>query len=258
MVIKYKNTPIHTELYGSGEPLVLLHGFLENSKIWNDFIPFLKEHHQVVCIDLFGHGKTAHHADVHTMEEMAEAVEKVLNHFDISSATLIGHSMGGYVTLAFAEQYKTRVKNMLLLNSSPFADSQERLEERDRAIRIVQKHKKAFLRGSIGNLFADGNREQHEAVLQHHVDDCLAMETASIIASLKGMKIRKDRTGVLHNFPRKKCLIAGKKDPIIPYDDLKKVAKKTNSKIIGLPGGHLSYIEQQERVKEGLKQFLDL
>src|SRR5699024_9127930 len=146
-----------------------------------------KEHHRVVCIDLFGHGKTAHHADIHTMEAMAQAVEKVLNHLEISSATLIGHSMGGYVTLAFAEQFKARLKDMLLLNSSPFADTSERLEERDRAIRIVQKHKKAFLRGSIGNLFANENRERYKAVLQEHIKDCLAMETASIIASLKGM-----------------------------------------------------------------------
>jgi pimeloyl-ACP methyl ester carboxylesterase len=98
MILNYNNTKIYYDTKGTGNPLVLLHGFLESSKIWKPFIPSLAAKRQVVTIDLPGHGKSGNLGSIHSMEEIATCiVNTVLKKLKISRATLAGHSMGGYV-----------------------------------------------------------------------------------------------------------------------------------------------------------------
>ena len=123
---------------------MLLHGFLETSKIWEPFINQLSLRRQVICIDLPGHGKTGIFGDVHTMELMADVVNAVLTELNISRATILGHSMGGYVSLAFAEKYPEKISGIVLLNSTPEADSEEKRINRDKAARLVSKNKMAY------------------------------------------------------------------------------------------------------------------
>src|SRR5690606_8851022 len=104
MIIKFKETPVFFTDTGKGQTIVLLHGFLENSTMWHNLVSLLSKNNRVVCIDLLGHGQTGCLSYVHTMELMAEAVEAVLNHLNIETPIFIGHSMGGYVALAFAEK----------------------------------------------------------------------------------------------------------------------------------------------------------
>src|SRR5699024_979825 len=141
MIIQYKNIPVDLDVYGEGESVVLLHGFLEERKIWNDFIPFLKKNFQVIVPDLLGHGKTPELSEIHTMEELADMVGFILDELKVEKVSLIGHSMGGYVGMAFLEKYPERLSRIMLLNSSPKEDSPKRLQERDQVLKIVQKHK---------------------------------------------------------------------------------------------------------------------
>ena len=99
MTLDYKNSTINYVVKGKGNTIVLLHGFLETLEMWNDLIPEFSKIHQVVSIDLLGHGQTGCLGYVHTMEDMAEAVFAVLEHLNIERAHFVGHSMGGYVTL---------------------------------------------------------------------------------------------------------------------------------------------------------------
>ena len=101
MTLNYRNTQLYYTSKGIGNPIVLLHGFLESSNIWNFFIPSLSEKRQVICIDLPGHGKSGNLDEVHSMELMADAVYHVLSHLKIEKVTLVGHSMGGYVEFGF-------------------------------------------------------------------------------------------------------------------------------------------------------------
>ena len=101
--IKYKNISIRFREEGEGEPIILLHGYLESLNIWDEFLEELSKRFRVVSIDLLGHGKTGNIGQIHTMDMMADAVNFVLVHLDISKCTMIGHSMGGYVTLAFLQ-----------------------------------------------------------------------------------------------------------------------------------------------------------
>src|SRR5699024_7540237 len=105
MTINFDGTPIAYQTYGQGEPAVLLHGFLESSLVWSDFVPRLSEKHKVITIDLFGHGKTPVHGGISGMETMAEMVHTVLKALECDAVNLIGHSMGGYVAMAYLEQF---------------------------------------------------------------------------------------------------------------------------------------------------------
>jgi len=110
--IIYKNIPINYAFKGKGSAIVLLHGFLENSSMWKGIILGLSKRNKVITVDLFGHGKTENLGYIHTMEEQATMVRSVLKSLNIRKATLIGHSMGGYVALAFAELFPKNTKGI--------------------------------------------------------------------------------------------------------------------------------------------------
>ena len=154
----YKNTKISYTDQGKGSVVVLLHGFLENSTMWNAFVPVIDKRNRVITIDLLGHGTTDCIGYVHSMEDQADMVHAVLQHLKIRKAILIGHSMGGYVALAFAELYPENIKGLVLLNSTSRADNEERKTNRDRAIKAVKQNYTAFVRMSIANLFSEKNR----------------------------------------------------------------------------------------------------
>lgn len=213
--------------------------------MWEPFLPVLSEKYTVITIDLPGHGKSECKGYIHSMELMAEVVEAVLNQEKITQATFIGHSMGGYVTLAFAEKHPEMCSEIILLNSTPKADSSERKENRNRAITLVKKHKDAFLSMAISNLFAEENKEKFAAEIETLKDDALKMKTQGIIAALEGMKIRKDRTRLLKKLSVPKTIIAGSLDPIMPLESLIMVAKSCNCQLITWEGGHMSTIENK-------------
>lgn len=256
MTVPYKQIPVYFDVFGQGKTLVLLHGFLESSSIWEEFVPILAQKNQVITIDLFGHGKTGKVGPVHTMEEIAEAIVLILDRLKIASATFIGHSMGGYVALAFAELFPERTNALLLLNSTPQADSQERKENRDRAVRIVRQNKDAFVRMSINHLFTSENQKIFQTEIGDLVSQAQNYPAESIVASIKGLKIRKDRTEILKKFKGRKIIIAGKKDPIVPYESIFKIAKFTESELISLPDGHMGFIENRGILSQKLLEII--
>jgi len=245
MTLEFKSSKFHYKRQGSGKALVLLHGFLESQTMWELFIPELIKNHTVITIDLPGHGKSECIGYIHTMELMAEVVHAVLAHEKIEQATFLGHSMGGYVALAFTERHPQICSEIILLNSTPKADSAERKENRDRASILVKKHKHAFLSVAIANLFADENREKFAEEIETLKNDALKMKTQGIIAALEGMKIRKDRTRLLKKLTIPKTIIAGTLDPIMPVEELEKIAFNCNCQFKTWTGGHMSTIENR-------------
>ena len=158
MINVFKGIDVHYEDNGKGSAVVLLHGFLENKTIWDGILPSLTKDKRVITIDLLGHGLTGCLGYIHTMEDMAEAVYGVLRTLRLRKVKLIGHSMGGYVALAFLELYPNMVKSICLMNSTAEGDSSERKLNRDRAIAAVKHNYKNFIRMSIANLFSESNR----------------------------------------------------------------------------------------------------
>lgn len=252
----YKNTKIAYSETGKGTAIVLLHGFLENASMWNFHLTSLAKKYRVITVDLLGHGKTECMGYVHTMEDMADAVHAVLQELRIRKAIFVGHSMGGYVALAFAELYPENVKGIVLLNSTSRADSEERKLNRDRAIVCVKKDYSAFIHMSIANLFSEENRNK----LTHEIEavklEALNTPLQGIVAALEGMKIRKDREVILHFAPYPILLILGKKDPVLPYEDSLGQIEGTETQLVSFPDGHMSHIENKKQLEKTLLDFL--
>ncbi|MFI0490450.1 alpha/beta fold hydrolase [Flavobacterium sp.] len=253
--IFYKNTKISYSDTGKGGAIVFLHGFLENKKMWQDLAPELSKKYRVITIDLLGHGESGCFGYVHSMEENADAVHSVLSQLRIRKAIFVGHSMGGYIALAFAELYPNNIKGLVLLNSTSKADGEERKKNRDRAIKAVKKDYMGFIRLSIANLFSPDNREKFTEEIENVKLEALKTPLQGIVASLEGMKIRKDREVLLHLTPYPKMLILGKKDPVLIYAQTLQQIEDTNVKLVTFPDGHMSPIENKEELKEVLLAF---
>ena len=254
MIQMYKNTPLFYRSVGTGNPLVLLHGFLESSSIWNPFIEELSQKRQVITIDLPGHGKSGNVDETHSMELMADAVYEILTNLNIKKVTFIGHSMGGYVSLAFCKKFPILTKGLVLLNSTPESDTEERKNNRDRAINIVRKSKDSYISMAISNLLSEKNRELFPNELEKLKEDALSFSEEGIIAALRGMKIRTDESSTLTRYNGLKYIIAGVNDPVLNFSDAERVAYITNCNFLSLSGGHLSLIEN----KNEMKKFLHL
>jgi pimeloyl-ACP methyl ester carboxylesterase len=252
----YKNTSISFNDFGKGTAVVLLHGFLGSQQMWQYFVPELSKRNRLITIDLLGHGATESRGYVHAMEDNADVVHEVLMALKIRKAIFIGHSMGGYVALAFAELYPDYVKGLVLLNSTSRADSDEKKKNRERAIKAVKQNYVSFVRLSIANLFSEDNRERLITQIENTKIAALKTPLQGIVASLEGMKIRKDREVLLHfsNYP--KMLILGKKDPVLDYVDNLEQIENTNVELVSFPDGHMSHIENQEKLLKVLLDFI--
>jgi pimeloyl-ACP methyl ester carboxylesterase len=252
----FKNTAIRYTDQGKGTAVVLLHGFLENQSMWNTVLPELLKKNRLITIDLLGHGVTECLGYVHTMEDQADVVHHVLNELKIRKAVLIGHSMGGYVALAFAELYPDTVKGIVLVNSTSRADTDERKRNRDRAIVAVKQNYSAFIRMSIANLFCEDNRERLADSIEEVKLEALKTPLQGIVAALEGMKIRKDREVMLHFAPYPIQLILGKKDGVLLYEENRDQIIDTHVQLTTFEDGHMSHIENQAELLAVLSGFL--
>jgi pimeloyl-ACP methyl ester carboxylesterase len=257
MTIEFKGIDIFFTDQGTGNPIIFLHGFLENATMWDAFIPELIKKNRIICIDLLGHGKTPCLGYVHTMELMAEAVETVLNHLKINNPMVIGHSMGGYVALAFAERNPNTLKGLCLMNSTAYADSDEKKLNRDRAIVAVKQNHKTFIRIAINNLFRPKNRIVFTEKIKEIISSALETPLQGIIAALEGMKIRKNREHILQSSSFKKMMIISKRDPALDYNSLIAQTKNRDIKIVEFPDGHMSHIENKDAFLLQLMYFID-
>lgn len=252
----FKNTAIRYTDQGKGTAVVLLHGFLENQSMWNTVLPELLKKNRLITIDLLGHGATECLGYVHTMEDQADVVHHVLNELKIRKAVLIGHSMGGYVALAFAELYPDTVKGIVLVNSTSRADTDERKRNRERAIVAVKQNYSAFIRMSIANLFCEDNRERLADSIEEVKLEALNTPLQGIVAALEGMKIRKDREVMLHFAPYPIQLILGKKDGVLLYEENRDQIIDTHVQLTTFEDGHMSHIENQAELLAVLRGFL--
>jgi len=253
--ILFKNTNISYSDTGKGAAIVLLHGFLENKGMWDFYIPEFSKKNRVITIDLLGHGATECLSYVQTMEDNADAVHAVLSELRIRKAIFVGHSMGGYVALAFAELYPDTIKGLVLLNSTARADSEVRKINRDRAIKAVKQSFINFVSLSIANLFSESNRDRLSSEIESVKKEALKTPLQGIVASLEGMKIRQDREVLLHLTPYPKLLILGEKDPVLNYAETKQQIEDTPVKLVTFPDGHMTHIENQHQLLAVLSAF---
>ncbi len=248
MVLAYKGIDIFYTDEGSGETLVFLHGFLENSKMWDEILPSFRKQRRIICIDLPGHGSSGNFGSIHTMDMMADAVIAVLNHLSIKRSVFIGHSMGGYVALAVAAKKSHMLQKLVLLNSTWKSDTPERKQIRNRAIEAVRKNRNAFINLSIPNLFAETSRVRFRKEISKVKKEALNTSEQGITAALEGMKIRVEHTKMLKKESFETFLIIGRDDELVDPHKLVSEAQELGITPYLLDGGHMLHIENRTKV----------
>ena len=257
--IKFRGTRLNYVVKGDGPAVVLLHGFLEDHSIWNGFTGRLSEQYKILAIDLPGFGNSNVFSENHSMPAMAEAVACAMAEEKIDQCIMVGHSMGGYVTLAFADQYPAKLKGFVLFHSQAEADDADGKINRDRTIDIVKKNHKAFITSFIPLLFAEENVNQFRNEITDLQKISSGTSPEGIIAALAGMRDRKDSSELLKQVDIPVFFIIGKSDSrmslarIMPQLELPK-----NCEALILDGvGHMGFIEAKDLTYKALEHFIE-
>lgn len=256
--VSFKNGKLRYTDSGKGRAVVFLHGFLENSDMWNYYVAHLPKKYRSICIDLPGHGKSDNFGYNHTMELMAEGIRAVMKQEKIRKVILVGHSMGGYAAMAFAELYPDNTKGVLLYFSSAAGDNKEKKKNRNKAIQLVKRNHTSFVRNSIPLLFSPKNRVKYQKTISVLVKKATQMSQQSIIAALEGMRDRSDREILLKFAPFPIGFVIGELDPVLPAATLLAQAKITqNAYVVFLKNtGHMGFIESKKESYLGVKNFI--
>ena len=255
--VVYQKTKVHYTDTGKGEAVVLLHGFLENLNMWNDLVPHIAKSHRVICIDLLGHGASGGLKQAHSMQMMAEVVHFVINRLKLKQIILIGHSMGGYVSLALLEKYASSVKAICLVNSTAVADSENRKKKRLKAIQLVKNNHQHYITLITSTFFSRDTAQQYENELNSLQHDALKMSSNDIIAAIKGMKERKDRLKLFQSCHLPKMVVLGKNDRIINFELQQSYYHNTDIDIVELSNGHMSHIENMKVFTYNIIRFIE-
>lgn len=242
---------------GKGRAIVLLHGFLESLEVWfgNGFANELAKKFRVIAIDLPGHGKSECLGYVQQMERMADVVKDVMDELGLRRYVVAGHSMGGYVALAFAEKYVDNLSGLCLFHSTARPDSEEKKLDRERAIRIVKRDPLKYTNQLVLNLFALANQRYLKKEINWIRRMAAKTKKQGIVACLEGMKIRPSREIILRFAQYPVLIIAGKRDNVIPYESLVEQAELASiCRLVSLERtGHMGFIEMK---KETLKKLV--
>ena len=246
--MKHSQKGLNYRVRGAGHALVLIHGFTETSAIWDDFAGELSADLQVITPDLPGHGQSDCTGEVHTMEEMAEAVKNLLDQLGVKHCVMIGHSMGGYVALAFARKHPEMLRGLGLFHSTALPDSEEARQSRSKAIEIIRGDHKGFLFHFIPELFAPENRERLKKEIEVLVSTANRMTSKAVIAAQEGMKVRSDARDVLFSASFPVMFIAGQKDSRIPFESIRELAgiPETSYTLFLKHSGHMGYLEARD------------
>jgi pimeloyl-ACP methyl ester carboxylesterase len=246
---------IHYSDQGNEYPVLLIHGFCETSEIWNSFSEKISTRFRVLSIDLPGFGGSDMLPEPFSLSDVATRVLRWLYDLKIETCMVIGHSLGGYVTLAMAEQQPEKIKAFGLFHSTAYADSEERKQSRNKVIEFVSAHGVGpFVESFIPPLFYN----QANPHIPHIVKLAGTTRKESLIAYVKAMRDRPDRTTVLRDFHGKILLLAGEMDSGIPLETVKKQALlSSHSDLKILPSvAHMGMFEDEVTSLAEVTDFL--
>lgn len=262
----YQASNIFYRVTGNGKPVVLLHGFGEDGNIWQNQIPVLEKEYTLIIPDLPGSGQSGLIPDM-SIEGMAECIKELvtscLPDFPTSSLPgfpsspiFLGHSMGGYITLALAEKYPQLVKAFGLVHSSAYADSEEKKEARGKSIEFIKTHGAfEFLKTAIPGLFYQPeNNKACEALVKAGRN----FTPEALVAYYTAMINRPDRTAVLKSFANPILFLMGEHDKAVPFEQsLQQSHLPRQSHITILRNSaHMGMWEEAELTSKALINFL--
>ena len=256
--IQFRGKKIAYKREGFGEVIFLIHGFLENMNMWDEIVVELSKTHEIVRVDLPGFGNSDCLADSPSMSLYAECVNQLILELNIENFTLIGHSMGGYFGLELLKICPEKINHFILFHSTAKADSEQKKNDRPRAIKMVKDKQNVYLKTAIPFLFPEQFQVSCSGYIQKMIAEAKNLHSSGIIAALKGMQQRKDCNDLLKSLSCRKTYIAGTYDPLLNVAALRQEALNNGANFIEIENaGHMSHFEcPSETINTFLKLLL--
>jgi pimeloyl-ACP methyl ester carboxylesterase len=246
---------VYHRTMGEGKPVVLLHGFCESNQIWGVFANLLSQKCQLIIPDLPGFGKSQLLPGNFSIDDVARVLWEYLDNLSIKNPVLIGHSLGGYVTLAMTNQRPDSVAGFSLFHSTAKADTQEKKANRDKTIAFVNKNGVApYIETFVPGLFFN---KKHPAMKDvYAIAHTTARET--LVAYAAAMRDRPALRKILDEFDKPVLIVSGEKDQIIPLDTLMDQAVQLRKGRLSILSdtGHMGMLESTNRSVEIVTQFV--
>ena len=257
--LTYKNSTLSYRVQGEGEAIVLLHGFGEDGEVWRNQVNLFPRY-RLIIPDLPGSG--ASELLEHTnMESLARSVEALLDAEGIDRCILIGHSMGGYITLAFADHYGERLKGFGLFHSTAYADSEEKKETRRKGIQFIQRYgAPEFLKTTIPNLYGPVTKEKHKELIEEHLLSTHNFSDEALVSYYEAMIARPDRSHLLSMTSLPVLFIVGRHDAAVPFEDVMSQSHMPRLSYIHIleHSGHMGMVEEPEESNKALLSYIEL
>ncbi|MBL7736923.1 MAG: alpha/beta hydrolase [Chitinophagaceae bacterium] len=257
--LKNEQGSLYYRVYGEGDPVVLLHGFGTDGTIWENQVSYLEKKYRLIVPDLPGSGRSTRRDDPLSMEMLADNILHIVENERISHFSLIGHSMGGYITLAFAEKYPDRLRSFGLFHSTAYADDETKINSRKKNIAFINRHGSAkYLSQAIPGFFSADFKASHPATVNSLVARHSGFSAPALTRYIEAMINRPDRTSVLKNFTGPVLFIAGEHDSLIPLEHTLTLCKIPELSYIYIcaQSGHLGMLEEPEFCSKALDTFL--
>ena len=283
--VLYQHKKIFYRSIGTGDPVMLVHGFGEEGNVWDKQVEYLKGKYHLIVPDLPGSGKSEMIADM-SMEGMAEVLHTIIHEecyehnaknesikpggdsAELASppgggregaCTVIGHSMGGYITLALVENYWNHVNAFGLFHSSAFPDTEEKKQTRKKGIEFIKQNGAfEFLKTATPNLFSPDSKEHMPDFIKKFIETLKDFNPEALISYYEAMMSRPDRTAILKNTEKPVLFIAGEHDNAIPLNDVLKqchLPEKSYFHVLK-KSGHMGMMEETANANRILDEFL--
>ncbi|SFO06239.1 Pimeloyl-ACP methyl ester carboxylesterase [Algoriphagus ornithinivorans] len=241
---------------GQGQPVVLIHGFCEIGAMWADFAEELSKNYRVICPDLPGFGNSPLEKSHLSLEELAVMLEEWMEENEIFEPIVIGHSLGGYVTLALLELMQQKLKAVGLFHSTAFADDADKKQMRNRTITFLKKNGvDKFVTSFVPQLFPEDRRKELSTAIETAVEQAKESTLEGLIAFTEAMRDRKDRTQVLEHFHGPKLLIAGTEDGSVKLEASRKQSYLFTDYFELENTGHMGMFERKGETLALIKNF---
>jgi pimeloyl-ACP methyl ester carboxylesterase len=256
--LSYQSKTIHYRVTGTGKPVMLVHGFGEDGSVWDNQVEFLQQDFKVIVPDLPGSGRSEMVVDM-SMEGLADVVHAIMEEENTGPCPVIGHSMGGYITLALVESYWNHVNAFGLFHSSAFADTEEKKQTRKKGIEFIKQNGAfEFLKTSTPNLFSPDSKEQIPDSIATFIESLKDLTPQALIAYYNAMMDRPDRTSILKNTKNAVLFIAGEHDNAITINYVLKqchLPEKSYFHVLK-KSGHMGMMEETQNANRILEEFL--
>lgn len=258
----FKDQPLSYYKWGSAGPILLfVHGFPEDGLVFEPLFSDFQQNYQCISIDLPGSGRSSYNPSLQSVEDFAESVFAVVQSEKIHKCFLFGHSMGGYISLAFAEKFPEFLLGLGLINSTAYPDSEQKKDNRRQSIQIMKKYGGLpFLKTVIPNLFSEDFKSKNIGVIEQMLLKAENFQTLALQQYYSMMLTRIDRRQILKDLAVPILFICGEKDNSFPITDIfEQVSLPSIAQVELIPeAAHMSFLEATDKVIGSIRSFIQI